>query len=56
MIGQKLLLPTTVQAEIDEVALLYAPVLLLILSHFFITTFSTRGNLLAEVVKIRANC
>ena len=23
--------------------------------HFFITTFSTRGNLLAEVVKIRAN-
>ena len=29
MIGQKLILPTTVQAEIDEVALLYAPVLLL---------------------------
>ena len=29
MIGQKLILPTTVQAEIDEVALLYAPVPLL---------------------------
>ena len=34
MIGQKLILPTRVQAEIDEVALLYAPVLLLILTHF----------------------
>ena len=47
MISQKLILPTTVQTEIDEVALLYAPVLLLILTHFFITTFSSRGNLLA---------
>jgi len=55
MIGQKLILLTRVQAEIDEVAVLYAPVLLLILTHFFITTFSTRGNLLAEVVEIRAN-
>ena len=34
MIDQKLILPTRVQAEIGEVALLYAPVLLLILKHF----------------------
>ena len=34
MIGQKLIFPTRVQAEIDEVVLLYAPVLLLILTHF----------------------
>ena len=55
MIGQKLILPTRVQAEIDEVAVLYAPALLLILTHFhyllvgaacffFITTFTTQGN------------
>ena len=31
MIGQKLILPTRVQAEIEEIAVLYAPVLLLIL-------------------------
>ena len=31
MIGQKLILPTSVQAEIEEIAVLYAPVLLLIL-------------------------
>jgi len=30
MIGQKLILPTRVQAEIDEIAVLYVPVLLLI--------------------------
>ena len=34
MIGQKLILPSRVQAEIYEVALSYAPVLLLILTHF----------------------
>ena len=67
MIGQKLILPTRVQAEIEEIAVLYTPVLLLILlTHFhyllvgeawifFIPAFTTRGNLLAEVVKIRAN-
>ena len=56
MIGQKLILPTRVQAEIDEVAMLYAPGLLLILTRFhyllvgtaciffLITTFSTQGN------------
>ena len=33
MIGEKLILPTRVQAEIDEVALLYAPVLQLILEY-----------------------
>ena len=66
MNGQKLILPTGVQAEINEVAVLYVPVLLLILtrSHyllvgaaciFFYHTFSTRGYLLADVVKIRAN-
>ena len=63
MIGQKLILLTRVQAEINEVVVLYMPVLLLILPCFhyllvgaacifFITTFSTLGNLLAEVVKI----
>ena len=66
MIGQKLMLRTGVQVEINEVAVLYAPVLLLMLTRFhyllvgaacifFITSFSTRGNLLAEVVKIWAN-
>ena len=34
MIGQQLILSTRVQAEIDEIAVLYAPVLLLILTHF----------------------
>ena len=34
MIGQKLILPARVQVEIDKVALLYAPVLLLILTLF----------------------
>ena len=59
-------LPTRVQAEIDETAVLCAPFLLPILTHFhyllvgkacifFITTFSTRGNLLAELVEIRAD-
>ena len=49
----------------NEVAVLYLPVLLLMLTRFhyllvgaacifFITTFSTRGNLLAAVVKIRS--
>ena len=59
MIGQKLILPSRVQAEIYEVALSYAPVLLLMLTHFhyllvgarglqFLSQqFSTRGNLLA---------
>ena len=32
MIGQTLILPTRVQAEIDEIAVLYVPVLLLILT------------------------
>ena len=61
-----LIFPTGLQAEIDEVAVLYMPVLLLILTRFhylsvaaayifFITTFSTRRNLRSEVVKIRAN-
>ena len=57
---------TRVQAEINEVVVLYVPVLLLILPCFhyllvgaacifFVTTFSTLGNLLAEVVKMHAN-
>jgi len=32
MIGQKLILPSRVQAEIDEIAVLYAPVPLLIVN------------------------
>ena len=66
MIGQKLILLTRVQAEINDLVVLYVPVLLLILPCFhyllvgaacifFITTFSTLENLLAEVVKIHAN-
>ena len=66
MIGQKLMLRTGVQVEINEVAVLYVPVLLLMLTRFhyllvgaacifFSTSFSTRGNLLAGVVKIWAN-
>ena len=34
MIGQKIILPTRVQGEVDEVAVLFVPVLLLILTRF----------------------